>query len=110
MDYTAIILIAVALAGAWSVFAKAGRQGWEAVVPIYNVYVLTVITEQPVWIFILSLIPVANVFAMAFLYLKLAKCFGQPWPFALGLLLLPFVFFPLLGFGDAAYESPHRKR
>jgi hypothetical protein len=47
---------------------------------------------------------------MAFLYLKLSKRFGQPWPFALGLLLLPFVFFPLLGFGDSAYRLPNGTR
>ena len=108
LDSTAIFLIAVALTGAWNVFAKAGRQGWEAVVPIYNVYVLTLITGQPWWVFILCLIPFVNVFAMGFLYLKLAERFGQPWPYAMGLLFLPFVFFPLLGFGDARYSPSPR--
>jgi hypothetical protein len=30
VDYTVILLIAAALAGAWNVFVKAGRQEWEA--------------------------------------------------------------------------------
>jgi hypothetical protein len=108
LDSTGIFLIAVALAGAWNVFAKAGRPGWEAIVPLYNVYVLTVITAQPWWVFVLCLIPFVNLLAMGFLYLKLAERFGQTWPYAVGLLFLPFVFFPLLGFGQARYSAPSR--
>lgn len=106
MDSTSIFLTAVALAGAWNVFAKAGRKGWEALIPIYNLYVLTVITDQPLWLLVLCLIPFVNIFAMAFLFVKLAERFDQPWPYAIGLLILPFIFFPLLGFGDARYTRP----
>ena len=103
-DYLGILLIILMLAGAWQIFIKAGREGWEAIVPIYNIYVLTQITAQPWWLVILSLTPVVNVFATGYLYLKLAERFGQPWPYMLGLLFLPFVFFPLLGFGNARYS------
>ena len=105
-DSIGILLIIITLAGAWQVFEKAGREGWEAIIPIYNIYVLTKITGQPWWLLVLSLTPVVNVFATGFLYLKLAQRFGKEWPYLLGLLLLPFVFFPLLGFGDARYSAP----
>ncbi len=107
MEYTGLLLILAALTGAWNVFEKAGRAGWEALVPIYNIYVLTQITGQPWWLVILAVIPLVNIFAMAFLYLNLAQRFGLGLPFAAGLLFLPFIFFPILGFGEAVYTPPH---
>jgi hypothetical protein len=106
MGFIGFILAIATFAGAWQVFVKAGREGWEAVIPVYNIYVLTVITAQPWWLLILCLIPVVNFIALGFLYWKLAERFGQIWPFAIGLLLVPFVFYPLLGFGDARYIRP----
>ena len=35
---------------------------------------------------------------------ELAKKFGQGVGFAIGLILLPFIFFPILGFGSAQYN------
>ena len=106
MSFIGFVLAVAALAGAWQVFVKAGREGWEAIVPVYNIYVLTVITGQRWWLLIFCLIPVVNLIAVGFLCWKLAERFGQIWPFAIGLLLMPFVFYPLLGFGDAKYTPP----
>jgi uncharacterized membrane protein YjgN (DUF898 family) len=36
----------------------------------------------------------------------LARSFGKGMGFTLGLLALPFVFWPILGFGDAEYRGP----
>lgn len=101
-----LLLLAVTLAGMWKVFEKAGRQGWEAIVPIYNLYVLTVIVGQPWWLLVLLFIPIVNFLVAAFLCYKLAERFGQGVPFAAGIFLLPFVFYPLLGFGEAEYTAP----
>lgn len=101
-----LLVLAATLAGMWKVFEKAGRQGWEAIVPIYNLYVLTVIVGQPWWLLILLLIPIVNLLTAAFLCYKLAERFGQEIPYAVGLFLLPFVFYPLLGFGEAKYTAP----
>jgi hypothetical protein len=40
------------------------------------------------------------------MYNLLSKSFGQNEGFTVGLLLLPFIFFPLLGFGNYAYLGP----
>ena len=37
---------------------------------------------------------------------KGAKSFGKGTGFAIGLLLLPIIFFPILGFGSAQYQGP----
>jgi hypothetical protein len=35
-----------------------------------------------------------------------AKSFGKGVGFGIGLLLLPIIFFPILGFGSAQYQGP----
>jgi hypothetical protein len=37
--------------------------------------------------------------------IELAKAFGKGTGFALGLVFLGFIFFPILGFGDAQYAG-----
>ena len=39
------------------------------------------------------------------LCLDVAKRFGKGGGFAVGLILLPFIFFPILGFGSAQYQG-----
>jgi hypothetical protein len=42
-------------------------------------------------------------------YIELAKSFGKDVGFAIGLLLLSFIFLPILGFGSARYLGPGGK-
>ena len=49
--YLAIVILMVA--AMWKIFAKAGKPGWAAIVPIYNIVVLLQICEKPVWWIIL---------------------------------------------------------
>lgn len=94
------------IAGMWKVFEKAAKPGWAAIVPIYNVIVLLEITGRPLWWIFLFLIPLVNVGVSFVMYYDLAKSFGQEIGYALGLMLLGFIFFPLLGFGSAKYLGP----
>jgi hypothetical protein len=43
----------------------------------------------------------------AFLCYKLSESFNQGIGFTIGLVLLPFVFYPLLGFGESQYSAPN---
>ncbi len=94
------------VAAAWRLYEKAGRAGWEAIVPIYNLYVMTVIVGMPAWSIILFFIPLLNIAASIWMAVNLAKSFGKDILFAIGLLLLGFIFYPLLAFGDAEYIGP----
>lgn len=40
------------------------------------------------------------------MFKSVADAFGQGIGFTIGLWFLGFIFFPLLGFGDYAYEGP----
>lgn len=51
------------------------------------------------------LIPLVNVVFVVSIYVDLAKSFGRHPAFAVGLLLLAFVFYPILEFGGARYSG-----
>ena len=104
--YLAVIIASVA--GMWKVFAKAGKPGWGAIVPIYNTILLLEIVGKPIWWLLLLFIPCVGIVVAVILFIELAKCFGKGAGFGLGLALLSPIFFPLLGFGDAKYRGPQK--
>jgi len=101
-----LALLVVIVAGFWKVFVKAGQPGWAAIIPIYNCYILLKIVGRPAWWLILLFIPLVNFVIAILLAIDLAKSFGKSTGFAIGLLLLGFIFYPILGFGDATYQGP----
>ena len=100
-----LAIAALTVIGYWKVFTKAGKPGWAAIIPIYNMIVLLEVTKQPLWMIILFFLPVANLIALIIVNIELAKLFNKSGGFAAGLILLPFVFYPILGFGDAQYQG-----
>jgi ABC-type sulfate transport system permease subunit len=101
-----LAIFAAVIVGFWKVFEKAGKPGWAAIIPIYNIIVLLEIIGKPIWWIILFFIPCVNFIVSILVALEVAKCFGKGAGFAIGLILLPFVFYPILGFGDARYVGP----
>jgi hypothetical protein len=97
------VLIIAMIAGLWKTFTKAGQPGWASIIPFYNIVVLADICGKPWWWLFLCLIPIVNIVVLIILYLKLAEVFGKGGGFAVGLILLPFIFLPILGFGSARY-------
>lgn len=104
-----IICLAIAilgLIGLAQTFAKAGKPRWGVLVPIYNVILLLQIAQRPIWWFLLLLMPGVNVLVTIVLSLDIARVFGKGPLFGCGLAFLGFVFYPILGFGDAEYWHP----
>jgi hypothetical protein len=87
----------------WKIFAKAGKPGWASIVPIYNVIVMLEITGKPIWWIILLLIPVVNLVISIIVIVELANKFGKSGGFAVGLIFLPVIFYPILAFSNAEY-------
>lgn len=100
-----LIFVIPALIGMWKVFVKAGKPGWAAIVPLYNLYIYVQIAQKPTWWFVLMLVPYVNIVVNIMLTLEIAKKFNKSAAFAIfGLLLFPFVGWPMLGFGPAQYH------
>jgi hypothetical protein len=90
----------------WKVYVKAGKPGWAAIVPIYNVLVQLEIVGRPWWYLLLLFVPVVNIVIGIMILFDLAKVFGKGTGFGFGLLFLSFIFIPILAFGDAKYQAP----
>jgi Family of unknown function (DUF5684) len=98
-----LALVIVIIAGLWKTFEKAGEPGWGAIVPIYNIYLLCKIAGRPGWWVLLYFIPCVSLIIAIIVTIDFGKNFGKGTGFAIGLVFLPFIFFPILGFGDARY-------
>ena len=109
------------LAAAWKVFVKAGHEGWEALLPYHNLVVGLEIAGRPrIWSLfaafgaLLAIVPFIGPLIWFFggialavvVAIDFAKSFGKDTGFGVGIALLPFVFLPILAFGDARYLGP----
>ncbi len=103
-----LILLAVfvlVIAGAWKTLTKAGQPGWAIIIPIYNYYILTKVGGLEIMWFIFIFIPILNIVAFFKINIAIAEKFGQSVGFGIGLALLGFIFYPILGFGSATYKG-----
>ncbi|MCD8044297.1 MAG: DUF5684 domain-containing protein [Tannerellaceae bacterium] len=100
-----LAIIVVTIAGGWKMFEKAGKPGWAFLVPIYNVIVMLEIINKPIKWLLFLIIPILNIVYCVKLYIGLAKAFGKGTGFGIGMIFLPFVFVPMIGFGDAEYQQ-----
>ena len=105
-----LVVLAAYVIGTWTVFSKANQPGWAAIIPFYNVWVLLKVVGRPGWWLILYLIPLVNLVIHVIVSLDLAKSFSKTTGFAIGLIILPFIFLPILGLGSATYAGPRGER
>lgn len=105
MTILLIVIGVLMIISIWKVFTKAGKPGWAAIIPIYNVVVMLQIAQKPEWWIILMFIPFVNIIIAIIIALAIAEKFGKSSGFAIGMILLPVVFYPILAFGDAQYQG-----
>ena len=101
-----LVVLVLLLASLWKICVKAGRQGWEGIIPIYNYWVLAEIGGKPGWWGLLMLVPCVNIVFLFLICIAVAQSFGKSAGFGIGLALLSPIFFPILAFGDARYLGP----
>lgn len=89
----------------WKIFEKAGQPGWGAIIPFYNYYLMTKMAEKPGWWTILMIIPYVNFIFIIWVWNRIVKRFGKSTGFTVGVILLGFIFIPILAFGDAQYKG-----
>ena len=131
--FLAVIYI-IDVIGMFKIFEKCGLEGWKAIIPFYNDYVFAEKVWVPnyvlcLWIaFIVNQVivsPIAPsggfigvlfslvgfILSIFFIVVRgrfcywIAKSFGYGAGFAVGLFFLPFIFYLILGFGDAQYRG-----
>lgn len=100
--FIVIVLGALIIPG-WIIFTKAGKQGWKVLIPVYNAYVWVEIAGLPWWVFLGFFIPVINVVTLVAVCYKVSQRFGHDMGYALGMIFLPFIFLPIIAYGDSVY-------
>lgn len=104
-----VIICIVMIVAECKLFTKAGYEWWEAIIPIYNGYVLYKIIygEGKGWKFFLTFIPVVGQFIAVVAMFRLAQQFGG----SLLLCILSVLFSPIvlliLTFGSADYHGSY---
>jgi uncharacterized protein DUF5684 len=115
-----LVLYVITGIGLYGTFAKAGQPGWAGFVPIYNIYILLKVAGRPTWwtwFILLPLVtffvPVVYILAAIFVLVvsifvlnDTSRSFGHGGGFTVGLVLLPFVFFNILGYDQNRYLGP----
>ena len=121
-----VIIIGIALAvsvcsivGQWKALKKAGKNGWEALIPYYNNWTFcNVVGINPWWVIVvlvsslvLSYIPyigsilsyAISIYFTVILNVSVARSFGKSDGYAAGLIFLAPIFWLMLGGKNAQY-------
>jgi len=63
--------------GTWKLYIKAGRQAWEAFIPVYNAVILMKIINRSPWWTILLFLPIINLIMFPVVWVETARSFGK---------------------------------
>jgi hypothetical protein len=96
-----LVVSVIVVVSMWKLFDKAGRPGWAAIVPFYNIIVMLDIPGRPAWWLILCFIPFVIIVPMV----DFVKAYGKDAIWGVGIYFLGFIFLPLMAFGDAQYQG-----
>jgi Family of unknown function (DUF5684) len=93
----------------WQIFEKAGKPNVASIIPFYNSFVLFEIIDWSGWWLLALFIPVVNILVLSYASYELGQRFDQSTSFSIGLVLLPFIFYPILAFSSVQYFRPSYK-
>ncbi len=72
--FASYIMNAISL---WRLFTLAGKQSWQAFIPIYNRWVQLQIMQRPKWWLILLFIPIVGTIIHFIIHIDFIRCFGK---------------------------------
>jgi len=107
-----IIMTAIAvfmIISRWRVFEKAGLPGRGIFIPFYNRYLMFELGGRSGWNFLWILFPPVFIILMIINDFKIAKRFGKPGIFGLGVRWVKIIFIPILAFDKSKY-TPLKKK
>ena len=110
MMFISLAITILTVIANWRIFVKAGKPGWAALIPIYNLVVLYQVAGVSPWLILLLLFvgvpivgPLIALGLSIYLMVQLANAFGKGSGFAVGLIFLNTIFIMILGFDDSKY-------
>jgi len=98
-----LLIMILVLGSFWVLFAKAGKPGWAAIIPIYNLIVYLQIINKPIWMIILFFIPFVNIIAGLYFNYLFIRAYGNGIVMFILSLFVPFIVYPYLAYGGSKY-------
>ncbi|MDR2512179.1 MAG: S26 family signal peptidase [Bacteroidales bacterium] len=98
---TAIILLSIyiigVLASLWKIFTQMGINGWEAIIPVWNLFRFWQIIGKKWWWLLLLCVPFINIFVFLLMLIELSVGLkrNKIWEYFCAA-ILPFIYFPIL--------------
>ncbi len=99
-------MIVCTILGGFMVFRKMGFTGWQWVVPGYNLWLLCREMYGRGNRVFMMLIPGYGLYVMIRMWIDVARAFGRPVGFGVGLALVSPVFLMILGLSASTYTRP----
>ncbi len=103
--FLGVVIQIIAWAGMWKTASKAGQVGILACIPLVQFFIWSIMAEKPIWWAALCFIPIVNIVIVIILFNEISKRFGRGVGTTIGLVLIPCIFWPILGFGSAQYNK-----
>ncbi len=100
LTFIYIVVLVIVTISQWKIFKKAGYEGWEAVIPIYNLVILFKVAGLSPWSIILLIVPFINIYILFKLYIELAHKFGKSTGFGVATVFASVICLPMLAFDE----------
>lgn len=94
------ILLILFCAGLIRLLKMAGKEGWKAIIPGYNLWVLSSIIKLPPLSILLFLVPYVNVIYTIVFMAKLAKAYRRGFLMTVLLIICPPIAIFMLGYSS----------
>jgi len=96
------LVLIVPIVSLWKIFSDHGIPGWQSIVPILSLYRMYQLVGIPTYCILALFIPYVGqiiilICSLIFSY-KLAQLYEKGIVYTLGLIFLPFIFYPLIAF------------
>lgn len=101
----ALAILVLSIVATWKIFVKAGKPGWAALIPFYNIYMLVKISGHPGWWVLLYFVPIVNFVISVIVSIDLGRKFGKDPIFSVVLLWLLGIGLLILAFDSSKYDA-----
>ncbi len=105
-----ILFSFLVMCSSYNIFEKVKKRGKLCFIPIYNLLVMLDVVEMSKLNFIFMLLPVVNIFVILLIMYRLSIVFHTSTAFAIGLILFPVLFLPLLSFSGYLHTEEETEK
>ncbi len=102
------VLAFIVLFSLWEILEKADSKGYYILIPIYNIYILILISGLEKRYFYMSFFPLLNLFVYSLTMIYLSDRFSQSINFKFMSVFFPLITIPILAFSKTKYKRSKR--